>query len=321
MQRINTYSATAFRRAGQELSWVAQLGTTLWFLHSETSENPVRHWAEGIIVASDVRHPAAVQLSGQTIITELIRNMEMGQFEMAYSVLLPCVFDIYLHPDDHARLSGIIPLIVEDARRALGARVSELNRNRGGLTFGRTKKPAKEYRIASAVWIVEFHPDTESTVPTGDVEIHSELNETAQPEFRGTKTTLLGREPSVTSRRLPAATQALPTRTGQMTFAEIRYEDDSGPQVYQVTQNQVRVGRGGDDALMDMALYTGDEVSREHLLLRRDAATGQFLITDCSTNGTWVNGRRLKKGVEEELPPRAEIGVAEVLNLAFEARK
>jgi hypothetical protein len=29
----------------------------------------------------------------------------------------------------------------------------------------------------------------------------------------------------------------------------------------------------------------------------------------------------LKKGIEEALPEKAEIGVAEVLNLAFEARK
>jgi len=33
----------------------------------------------------------------------------------------------------------------------------------------------------------------------GDVEIHSELNEIAQPGFRGTKTTLMDREPSVTA--------------------------------------------------------------------------------------------------------------------------
>jgi hypothetical protein len=298
-----------------------QLRGRLWFLHTETPANPVRHWAEGIVVASDVRHAAAVQLSGQAIINELIRNMEMGQFEMAYSVLLPCVFDVYLHADDHARLAGIIPLIVEDARKALGARVTELNRMRAGRSFGRSKKPVKEYRIASTTWIVEFHPDTEDTVPPGDVEIHSELNELVQPEYRGTKTTLLGREPSVTSRRTPATTQATPSRPVQGPFAEIRYEDDSGPQVYAVTQNLIRVGRGGDDALMDVALYTGDEVSREHMVLRRDAATGQFLIIDRSTNGTWVNGRRLKKGVEEALPERADIGVAEVLTLAFEAKK
>ena len=38
-------------------------------------------------------------LNGRTIIGELIRNMELAQFEMAYSVLLPRVFTIYLHAD------------------------------------------------------------------------------------------------------------------------------------------------------------------------------------------------------------------------------
>ena len=34
-------------------------------------------------------------------------------------------------------------------------------------------------------------------MPLGDVEIHSELNETPQPGYHGTKTTLIDREPSV----------------------------------------------------------------------------------------------------------------------------
>ncbi len=50
---------------------------------------------------------------------------------------------------------------------------------------------------------------------------------------------------------------------------------------------------------MDLALYTNDEVRANILSLRRDAATGQVFITpDKSTNGTWVDGKRLKKGVE-----------------------
>jgi hypothetical protein len=259
------------------------------------------------------------RLNGQTIISELTRNMELGQFEMAYSVLLPCVFDVYLHPEDHARLAGVIPLVVEDARRALAARVGQLNRSRAPFAFGRPRKGAKEYKIASATWMIHFYPDTEGSVPQGDVEIHSELNEAAQPGWKGTKTTLFGREPSVTSRRAAAPTPETPLAAG--VFAEIRYEDDSGPQSYQVTQNVIRVGRGGDDALMDVALYANDEVSREHLTLRRDAATGQFHITDRSTNGTWVNGRRLKKGAEETLPDRADINIAEVLTLLFEAKR
>jgi hypothetical protein len=259
------------------------------------------------------------KLNGQVIIGELVRNMELGQFEMNYSVLLPCIFSLYLHPDDYARLSGVMDLIVEDAKRALCARVAQLNAKPGLIGLRRAAKP-REYKIASADWVIEFFPDTEGVVPAGDLEVHSDLNETAQPGFRGTKTTLMDRDPSVTAQR-----NAPPTvetrRPAEKVFAEIRYEDDSGPQVFLVTQNLVRIGRGGMDLAMDLALYTNDEVSREHLALRRDAATGQFLIADKSTNGTWVDGKRLKKGVEEPLPDRAQIGVGEVLMLSFEARR
>ena len=72
---------------------------------------------------------------------------------------------------------------------------------------------------------------------------------------------------------------------------------------------------------MDLALYTNDEVSREHAVIRRDPATGIFFIADFSTNGTWVDGKRLRKGIDEVLPNRADIGVGEVLTLSFEVRK
>ncbi|HKW97325.1 MAG TPA: FHA domain-containing protein [Bryobacteraceae bacterium] len=257
------------------------------------------------------------KLSGQTIIDELIRNMELGQFEMGYSVLLPCVFSLYLHPEDHARLAGVLDLIAEDAKRGLRARVAQLNSKPGMLVLKRPRRQQKEFKIAGKDWILEFLPDTEGTVPLGDVEIHSELNETAQPGFRGTKTTLMDREPSVTAIRSAAVTRRTPTAV----YAEIRYEDDSGPQLFLVSQNEVRVGRGGDDLPMDLTLYTNDEVSREHLVLRRDPATGRFHVLDKSVNGTWLDGHRLKKGVEQALPGRAAIGLAEVLTLNFEARK
>ena len=62
---------------------------------------------------------------------------------------------------------------------------------------------------------------------------------------------------------------------------------------------------------MDLPLYASEEVSREHLRLKRDAASGLFTIIDKSRNGTWVNGRRLERGAKETLPERAKIGVAE----------
>ena len=67
-------------------------------------------------------------------------------------------------------------------------------------------------------------------------------------------------------------------------------------------------------------LYTTDEVSREHLRLRRDPGKGEFRLTDLSRNGTWLNGRRIAGNVEIVLPERAELSLAEKLNLTFEVR-
>lgn len=257
------------------------------------------------------------RISGQVVIDEIIRNMELGQLEMGYSVLLPCIFSIYLHPDDFARIAPVQDLVKEDARRALSARMSEWGR---ASRFRRNARPKKTYRIARSDWWIDFFADTESAVPPGDVEIHSALNDAPQPEYRGTKTTLIGREPSVTSSRV-AHDRRTTRKQAENIFAEIRYEDDSGPQTFHVTQNEVTVGRGGDDLWVDLTLYTGEEVSREHLHLRRDPSTGVFAVVDNSRNGTFVNGRRLTRGQAHPLAERAEIGVAESITLYFEARK
>lgn len=272
------------------------------------------------MAARNSEGPVQEGLNGPVIIKELIRNMELGQFEMNYSVLLPCIFSVYLHPDDYARLSGVLELVIDDSKRALRAQVAQLNARPRLWGLKRPGSQPKEYKIASRDWVIEFFPDTEGSVPLGQIEIHSDLNEASRPGFRGTQTTLMGGDPSVTSERTTGA--GIETRrASERVYGEIRYEDDSGSQVYLVTQNIVRIGRGGDDLSMDLALYTNDEVSREQLVLRRDAATGQFWITDKSTNGTWIDGKRLKKGVEEPLPERVQIGVSEVLTLAFEVRK
>jgi hypothetical protein len=266
------------------------------------------------------------KISGQIIIEQLIRNMDLGQFEMGYSVLAPCIFSLYLHPDDYARLTGVFDLIREDAKKALASRLAQLNaKPLGGLPLGlgalRGAKDRKPYKIACKDWSFEFFPDSEGAVPLGDVEIHSELNETPQPGYHGTKTTLLDREPTVGGITGRAGGGRPETRqSGERVYAEIHYEDDSGPQLYLMTQDEISVGRGGDGAQVSLALYTNDEVSREHLRVRLDAARKRFVIVDNSMNGTWLNGKRLVRGVEETLPAKAQISVAEVITLRFEAR-
>jgi hypothetical protein len=268
-------------------------------------------------MAQSGARPPQARISGQTIIDELIRNMELGRLEMAYSTLLPCVFSVYLHPEDYARLRAVQNLIKEDAGRALTARMAEWNGKTSRLRRGAARKPC---RIAQNDWWIELFADTEDAVPPGDVEIHSELNDAPQPGYRGVKTTLIEREPSVTAACV-ARDRESTRRQPERIFAEIRYKDDSGPQTYFITQDEITIGRGGEDHWVDLPLYANEEVSREHLRLKRDATSGAFAIVDQSRNGTWLNGRRLPRGVEEPLPERAEIGIAEVLKLSFELRR
>jgi FHA domain len=265
------------------------------------------------------------KISGRIIIEQLIRNMELGQFEMGYSILAPCIFSLYLHPDDYTRLTGVFDLIREDAKKALAGRLADLNAKPLGISALRGAKNRKPYKIACKDWAFEFFPDSEGAVPLGDVEIHSELNETPQPGYHGTKTTLLDREPSVggiTGRAggVHPETRQSSDKSGDRVYAEIHYEDDSGPQLFLMAQDEISIGRGGDGAQVSLALYTNDEVSREHLRVRRDAAQKRFVIVDKSMNGTWLNGKRLARGIEETLPPKAQISVAEVIILQFEAR-
>jgi len=256
------------------------------------------------------------RISGQIIIDELIRNMELGRLELGYSILVPCIFSVYLHPEDFVRITSVQDIIKEDAKRALTACMVKWNTGGGRL---RRNIPRKTHRIATNGWWIGLFADSESTVPPGDVEIHSELNDIPQPGYRGTKTTLIDRAPSVTSARVARDRENTRLRNSEV-FAEIRYQDDSGPQTFLVTQNEISIGRGGDDLWVDLALYTTDEVSREHMRLRRDPGSGQFKMTDLSRNGTWLNGRRIAGNVEIALPERAEISLAEILNLSFETR-
>src|SRR5581483_2079919 len=141
-------------------------------------------------------------------------------------------------------------------------RVGKLNRHPKVLGFKRGGKLGKEYKIAARDWVIEFFPDTEGSIPLGDVEIHSELNETAQPGYRGTKTTLFDREPSVTATRPTGPrTSSAPKPAADRVYAEIRYADESRPQLFLVCQNQVRVGRASDDVPMGLAPYSNENVS------------------------------------------------------------
>ena len=81
---------------------------------------------------------------------------------------------------------------------------------------------------------------------------------------------------------------------------------------------------------VDVRVSTTDDVSREHVRIRRDPETGAFFLIDLSIHGTTLDGRPVPRGVDEgdggkrengaetPLAPRARIGLAETVFLDFE---
>src|SRR5438105_13219577 len=74
------------------------------------------------------RPATANPATARDIILEIVRNMREGLEPLHYSTLAPAIYHVYLHPDDMERLRGIVPRIVEEARRALDAELEALNR-------------------------------------------------------------------------------------------------------------------------------------------------------------------------------------------------
>ncbi len=270
---------------------------------------------------------AEPRVTGEEIISEIVRNMEAGLFPIRYTTLVPAVFRIYLHPDDYDPIRGAVPLLTGEIRRVLNERLAEWNRPPGLLDRLAGAGPRTEYKIAAGDWDIEFLPDAEGRLDRGDIEIYSELGAPPRPEYGAGALTRRITRRDASGEKSTREEKAPPAGTA---FALIRYQDDSGQHEYPVTTNQVVIGRGGKAYWVDLRLETAPDVSREHCRIRRDPASGKFYIKDVSQFGTTVNGKAVPsslvvsegraddKNIESPLPARARIGLAGVVFLEFE---
>lgn len=123
-----------------------------------------------------------------------------------------------------------------------------------------------------------------------------------------------------------APTPAVPTAD---VLARLSYEDNSGRHIYYMRKEEIVVGRRDDPAhTLDVAFHTRPDVSREHLCIRYDARKRAFAVKDLSQYGSTLDGKRLRTsldannedlGVWHPLPPTAEIGLANIIFIQFEA--
>ena len=279
--------------------------------------------------------PTTTSATARDVIVEIVRNMREGLEPLHFSTLPPAIFHVYLHPEDMDRLRGIVPRIIDEARRALDAELQSLNR--GGLAekFKLAKRTEPKVEAPDGGWQIRILENTDDDVGRGDIVIYSELALPAKTELgAGSMTKRIatrrmgGVESAPQTSYQPAAAAPAP-EPNDGAYATLEYEDDAGRQVFRMTKDQIVVGRGGRDYWTDLKLNTLPDVSREHFRLRRDPESGKFFLKDLSRLGTTINGQpapssvdftegeKRDRNVEAPVPDEARIGLAGVIFLEF----
>jgi hypothetical protein len=277
-------------------------------------------------------------ITGDEIISELIRNLEAGAFKVRYTTLVPCIFNVYLHNDDYDQVRPIADFVRNEAKQGLSEHLESLNKGSGipSITrwLGIGSDRQVEFKTLDDDWTIEFHRDDEERLRRGDIEIYSELGSMERPELgAGAKTTFITRRPVEAQPEAGAAPLAPTSRTDRQVYGYLRYKSQRGAATtFPITRDQTVVGRGGKAFWVDLKIEGPPDVSREHCRLRRDAATGQFFIKDVSQYGTTVNGEalpsslertasgeKIDRNIETLLPERASINLAGVFEMDFEA--
>jgi len=269
--------------------------------------------------ASQIHRP---RRPARDLIDAVLENMRTNLEPLKYSTLAPSRYVVYLHPDEFSRVEGIVPVLQEQTARALGEALEKLNR---GPVFkrylGRLAGGPPPIENAAREWHIEFLPDPDGELAPGDILIHSELvlpssgdDLGAGQRTRRITTVHVGqrtekREEIV--RRDDAGRQA--DTTPAPAYARLRYQDNSGAHVFDITRDSITIGRGGIAYRADVRIDASTDVSREHARIRRDARSGAFFIVDLSTLGTTVDGRPLPRGYDESAGAKRENGVETAL--------
>ena len=277
--------------------------------------------------AARTRRPA------RDLIDAVLENMRTNLEPLRYSTLAPSRFVVYLHPEEYARVEGIVRVLQEQTARALEEELQKLNNPPAYRKyFDRIAGSAPPVENAARDWQIEFHPDADGELAPGDILIHSELmlptgddDLGAGQRTRRITTVHVGQR---TTKREETVSRAVTASSA--VYARLRYEDNGGPHTFDMSRDSVVIGRGGIAYRADVRIDASVDVSREHARIRRDPMSGAFFIVDLSTLGTTLNGQRLPRGyedgegtkrengIETALPDGSRIGLADTVFLQFD---
>jgi len=257
--------------------------------------------------------------TGKDIVLAILDNMRESSEPLLYNTLVPSHYDVYLHREDHSRLSGIFSRIRDECIQALNAELARLSKRGFSLLPG-LKSKAPRYEAAEKSWSVKFHVDENEELAPGDVLIDSRLALPPAVEYgAGTKTQRSETIRSGGETRKLRKYQEESSQEGSTALARLSYKDQEGhDQEFLMTSREISVGRGGRTEFCDLELEAPADVSRQHFYLRQDAETLEFFIQDVSKFGTSVNGKKLVPKEWIGLPSKAAITLADIMTLEFQ---
>ena len=262
--------------------------------------------------------------------------------EMRYSNLVRSVFQVYLGGRDLKRLGPVLERTKAEAQRALNEELALLNKRK--LRIPGFPQNQKRYEVVGEGWVIDFHENTDDDVDENPLIVQSEFapppssTSIDDPDERvGTDTVRITRKQvsglTQTTTETTRSPNLMTRKPSGIVFATLDYSDERGQQQYEMTKERIKVGRGAADCWVDLRLYAKQDISREHIQVRHDSASGKFFLKDLSTYGTTLDGKRVPPSIERlggsetdhnvEVPlsQKAKIGLAGVMEIQFRAAK
>jgi hypothetical protein len=155
------------------------------------------------------------RVRGRDVIAQVVANLRSQGEELRYSTIVPAAYDVYLHPNDHARLESLAAVIAEQARRALDGELERLNhasrieaRVRDVL-----RHPRLPYERAGPAWEIRLIADPDDELEPGDILVDSTLVVPDPESLSGSRTRriLTTRRGDRVESREAAATELTPS--------------------------------------------------------------------------------------------------------------
>ena len=265
-----------------------------------------------------------------------MENMRENLEVLKYSTLAPSRYLVYLHASEFARLEGIVPILQEQAVRALSEELETLNRR---LVLHRYADRLLRRRPSARP---ERGNGLAGRVPPG-----SRRRGSSRGTSWSRRSCCCPQAPSLAWANAPGGSRpstsdsASPRESRSSAgsrrhrwpafLPESRTRTTPATTLTTCVKDSVTVGRGGIAYPVDVRIVSSVDVSREHTRIRRDPKTGRFFLIDLSSLGTTVNGRpvprgyddvegtKRENGTEAPLPERARIGLADTVYLDFQA--